>query len=813
MKMLFVIVIIVLNAVQVCSSQPNVKQYYSKSTPFLGHVMFSADASLMFTWNEYGGSLWDTKNGAKIGRIENEYRERNGLSSEFEGNYSTFEQPVLSNDGKYVGHHDRFNGVSVWNTKRQIVIKSIKPYANGSVDIDDNVQFYAYDNDPEFGSDGIRKIKLVEIDGGSKEMTGIFQHKNRVTSIRIHSQQKQIVSGGEFGAVYVWNYDTDKVISLINSEASMTEPHCLFNNRGDKVVVFSKVGVTVFDANTGERIFHGYGWGSVTKECNSFITRLDSIINIYDVDSGEIVSFPVTDDSSINKYEKSVISSNKKFVATIDIKGIIRIYDVEAKRRMQTIQLNSKIVAEGFHDFDMLFNPIGDQLVFSTKRFCYRFDVKNGTLLQGITALHKEEIKAQFTKREGYLYVENERGNGYVYDFNNSQYILKDVLNDYTLCAYNESSDMLAVYNHTDSITFYNVSSGQLIKKMSGRNGVNYSVKAVRFNEKGNHTMVFFNDGSVQVFDTEKSTYLYTLKLTNGSIDKIVYTENNNRCLAMSTTEAVMYNANTGSKVAAFPNINSYSNFSMNEVGDKVMTTNKIYNGNTGALLKEMKKPGDFDAESYMRYGLLLRDGNTAVTVSEYKLFFWDIATSNLLKKMSFYEKSTSVADISFTKDDKNYFINFGEEYGGEIIMYSSDDASKVIYGLYALRPFTSYQTDLLNERILTISRDNICRIWTPGQSTSAVENETALYNVESDNLTVLHTTPASKLHISLHVPIETDTPFSVYNIVGQKIYNGIIPAHTNYLDVDVESWQQGAYFVELVIKEKRNIQEFYIIR
>lgn len=836
MNILITSLIFLFALAQYSNSQSNSKRYYSKSTPLLGQVIFSKDGSKMFSWNSIGGTIFNTQTGLITGNLENSYEPKGGSGSSWKGNFLFLRAPTFSDDNKYIYHFDEGVGILIWDAiERKLsttigvseLSQKLERYSSTN-DIESNFEYCVFSSEPLSGSDGTRKIKLFDIAQRKiiREMPGTLQHKREVRALRIDSKNKQIATGDDAGNVFIWELNTDRVVELSRLSEEMRVRYCFFDSEGGKIVVFydnydmSNKKMGVFDVKTGERIYFTDFWGtshadtSLMKECNAVIVRADSLVEILNVTNGKVTSFSMQGYSLQTTNIKSTISLDNRFYAVLKSNSTVDIYNVLEKRLLCTVRLDTERVQHYLQKSQLVFNPNGTELIVTNPAFCYSIDVKKGVFTKKVNGLASYPVKVDFTQRERCAFVKNGAKMGFLYDFKEGRYILENIWDRARYCDYHKKKNLLVInVKNTDTLAFYNILSGELVKEID----VNVdSIKDVQFNKVGNHIMIFQWNGKVQVWDLEKNSFLYEYKLIADQIRRIVYSDDNNRCLVFGSSGVTMFNTNDGKKIASFTGLDPFSNVRMTSNGDKLISLNAVYDGNTGKLIKRMALGDDSETYEMIEFGAFLNDGKRAVTGSQDKLFIWNVGSGSLLKKISYNKDGGYVQEFELSADNKTYTLLKSSGLP-QLQVCSFEDGSVIVNGIVQLEGISGYAVDIEQESIITVGRSVSFRMWTPyfNSTTTVHEDEDVVkynsnYNDEIPFKLIPNITN-SDFQVHFNEKNEIDCPFEVYSSTGELVQRGVIEKENETAIISVNNLTSGIYLFVTDIAGRKYQEKFII--
>lgn len=816
--------IIIILCVSFVNAKAQSKQYFSKSTPYIGDAMFSPDGTKLLTWNEYGGTLWDAQKNKVVGHFESTYDK---VKSSLLYNYLVFDGITLNKDASklFLGNGFDDNYFVMWNTATQEV-ESIKTFDKeqgywNNVAVSNDFENIAYVRRPSILSSQHDKICLYNI--SKDEIVAEIENPekndphNYVISLTFSPDNKKVLISYFSGDSYVWDLKENKMIDFVSEWLNICKGY--FNSENNRVTIIYQQGVMgVYDLNNGKEYYRGtchLGRDNVKNSGDAFLIRTDSVIEIWDLNRDTTVIIKGADfhKRSSGTCYTYAISNDNNYLVTIDYERVIDIWDLSLKKKINTISHVKELPNRNYERYNLVIDPESKEIHVSTSDYTLGFNLQNGKLTRSIIGVLGEPVSASFTKAPDQFLVVGVDKDVKILNINEVNPVKEKLTPKRSTGVYNYETDLLALQKYnSDTIAIYNVSSESIVMHIvSDLISPSTNQSAHQFDAAGRRLFVYRQNSSVIVFDTYSGGKEYVLQTQNDKIQKVVSSGNSEKYVVLYNTKVEVVQAVDGKRISTITTPTTEQGIGITYDGSVLIKKNELINANSGKVIKKLEKESENTDKVDILYSCITPKGNMAITAGESIVFVWDTEAGELLRKIAVNENQV-IKSLQFINDSQVVMVKANPFRGSELLIYNIETGSVDINGITSLAPIKTYFTDIKNERILTTSNDGTCRFWTPYKNTSSTvyENRDAIREIP---FTIAPNPTEKSLRISLPMLSETDMPVVVHSVLGEKIFAGKIDRDNSTYDLQIENWQQGTYFIEIHENNKRFVQQFQIMR
>ena len=751
------------------------------STPIVGTgVLKIPNQSKVITWFQKSYSIWDIDSEEMIKEFHVPFCITT-LDISNDGN------KLLTTCAELLSDDRLDSSVRVIDIHSGNVLQVLSGHKNGSTVRSAN---YSKDNSTIFSqsTDGTSKVW----DAATGNLLVTIPDVNYVSNgLTISPDGRKILTTGN-GTVRVWNTNTGALIYTIKGINEVTSLP-VFSHKGDKILCTDTSNrVILCNAENGELIrqFTGHSLRSYSAHFSNDDSRIvtssiDSTSIIFNTETGERVftlkSIPLTN-AKFNEDGTYVLTTNEHSVT------LWNALTGEKIRELRSFPF--RLHTFSFYDRNTLLLSGYDGTI-------ELYNASSGDLKQTMVGMSVPR-KAEFGTNNKHIVTLDNNCVVKIWDAQNFK-PLRVLMNadDIEQFIYNHNSNTIITKQGIYSATIWDATTGGLIAKLKMGD---HSPNSFEFDSSGSFFTTSGADNTAIMWDVKTFKQVHRFNGHTGSVLSASFNNKGSRLLTTSSDgTAKLWNTQTGKEITTiFKTYKAQFSHTNNSIivvhWDKIP---RLWNSENGELITEYSTPIkgydgfriNAEATKYLyfpKYNVCdvvnLVTGEDICTVTLPKnIFFHSAYYDNINKRIFTYSASS---DSVFIWDE------------------STGNAIAVLQG--HVRPITSIATDVSGNTILTCSIDGTVKKWSLEES-------------ESDDKRIdfsLTPNPADN-ELSITKPNSVTEPvnFTVFDLLGKRVTQGIIPREQKEILLSTKSLSIGVYHCVLEYSGNTAIKKFIISR
>lgn len=677
-------------------------------------------------------------------------------------------------------------------------------------------------------------LRIFDLYSGNLLKTLIGHRKGTVVMCAYYTHDNtRIISQGSDGTTRIWDTETGNLlvtipdVNYINNSPST-------NKKGDRIVTTSNSAVRIWNTNSGELISTLFGVNETTN-MPRFNNNGDRIlctdakgnIGMYDVETGTLIR--EFKGHTLQSYSAQFSNDNKR-VVTSSIDSTAIIFDAETGETIHTLKTAPIKIAEFNEDGTYLFttnehtftiwNALTGKKVKDLRYFPFRLHTfyfyNNSTLIlsgfDGTIELYdaptgnlQRSIIGMSVPRRSEFGVDNK----FIVTLDNNCAIkiwdaqtfklLRVIMNDdyADQFIYNRNSNIVVTTQGIYSVTIWDVMTGSLIAKLKMGN---HFPNSIEFDSSGSFFTTSGADSKAIMWNAKTGKLVNQFNGHTGNVLSASFNNSGSRLLTTgSDGTAKLWDTQTGKEISTFNKIYR-AQFSLASNTIIVVHWDKIprlWSSENGELLNEYSTP----IKGYDGFHIN-SDASKYVYFPKYNV----CGVVNLLT-------GEDICSVTLPNDEL-FYSAFYDNLNQRIITYSASSDSVFIWNVNNgniiailqghVRPVTSLTIDATGNNILTCSVDGTVKKWSLEEK--YVDNSKPTFSL-SPNPT------DNQLRLIVNKPLHTKAGYVVFDILGKKMYEGIILENQNEVSIDTKFLPIGVYYCILEMGDETYINKFVISR